>query len=125
MTGRRIRITAGQVTAHASLNGSATADKLWEALPVKARASTWGDEIYFSTAVHDGGDSKAADVVPLGTVGYWPPGSALCLFFGPTPVSRADECRGASPITVLGLIEGDCKVLKKVPSGAAVTVERA
>ncbi len=125
MTGRRVQITAGQVTVHAALNGSATADKLWAALPVKARAGTWGDEIYFSTDVHDEGDPKASDVVPLGTVGYWPPGSALCLFFGPTPVSSAGECRGASPITVLGLIEGDCKALKKVPSGAAVTVERA
>ena len=108
----------------ADLNDSATADSVWRGLPISARASTWGDEIYFSTPVKHAGDPRAKDVVPLGAVGYWPPGNALCLFFGPTPVSKAGEPRGASPITVVGQIEGDCKVLKAVASGAQVTVER-
>ncbi len=122
---RRIKVTAGTVSVDAMLNSSATADSVWAALPIKARASRWGDEVYFSTPVKADGDPKAADVVPLGAVGYWPPGNALCLFFGPTPVSRGNECRGASPITVIGQIEGDPKALKKVPAGAAITVERA
>jgi hypothetical protein len=125
LTGRRIKITAGSVTVYATLNESGTAGKVWGALPIKARANTWGDEVYFTTAVRDEGDPAAKDVVPLGAVGYWPPGSALCLFFGPTPVSRAGEPRGASPITLVGMIEGDSSVLKQTPSGASITVERA
>jgi hypothetical protein len=46
-----MRITAAAVTAAAQLNDSATATAIWEALPISARASTWGDEIYFGIPV--------------------------------------------------------------------------
>jgi len=36
------------------------------------------------------------EVVELGDLGYWPPGQAFCLFFGPTPASQGDEIRPAS-----------------------------
>ena len=49
---RQITITAGSITASAVLNDSTTADAIWEALPITARASTWGDEIYFGIPVH-------------------------------------------------------------------------
>ena len=123
MRERRIKITAGAVTVAAVLDDSATADLVWEALPIEAQASTWGDEIYFRTAVRADEDD-AREVVDFGDVGYWPPGQALCLFFGPTPMSRGDEIRPASPVNVLGKIEGDAAVLKSVGSGSAVTVER-
>jgi hypothetical protein len=50
MSARTIRITAGEVTATATLDGSRTADAIWTALPIEAKASTWGDEIYFDIA---------------------------------------------------------------------------
>ena len=124
MRERRIKITAGGVTVTAVLNETSTADLLWDALPIDAQASTWGDEIYFRTEV-EAGEEDAREVVELGDVGYWPPGQALCLFFGPTPMSRGDEIRPASPVNVLGKIEGDAAVLKSVGAGAAVTVERS
>ncbi len=119
----RIKITAGAVTVAALLDDSATADLVWDALPLQAQASTWGDEIYFSTEVRADEDD-AREVVDFGDVAYWPPGQALCLFFGPTPMSRGDEIRPASPVNVLGKIEGDAAVLKSVGSGSTVTVER-
>jgi hypothetical protein len=64
-------------------------------------------------------------VVELGDVGYWPPGSAFCIFFGRTPVSGPGEIRPASAVNVLGKIDGDPKVFKAVSSGASVTIERA
>ena len=123
MQERRIKITAATVTVTALLNDSATADLVWEALPMDAQASTWGDEIYFRTEVRADEDD-AREVVDFGDVGYRPPGQALCLFFGPTPMSRGDEIRPASPVNVLGKIEGGPAVLKSVGSGAPVTVER-
>ena len=124
MQERRIRISAGDVQVTALLNDSGTADLVWGSLPVEASGSTWGDEIYFRTAVQAEEDN-AQEVVDLGDVGYWPPGQALCLFFGPTPASRGDEIRPASAVNVIGRIEGDSTVLKRVHSGESVVVEKA
>ncbi|NLC56037.1 MAG: hypothetical protein GX774_04290 [Armatimonadetes bacterium] len=121
---REIMITAGPVTARAELRDNATADAIWEALPLEATASTWGDEIYFSIPValepEDG-----QEVVALGDLGYWPPGNAFCIFFGPTPMSRGSEIRPASAVSVFGKVQGDPKVFRQVRSGAVVKIERA
>ena len=66
----------------------------------------------------------AKDVVALGDLGYWPPGHAFCIFFGPTPASRGDEIRPASPVNVVGRVSGDATVFKKVRAGTRVTLER-
>ena len=124
MEERRIRITAGDLVVSAALAATATADLLWSRLPVEGSGSTWGDEIYFRTSI-EAGEEDGREVVDMGDIGYWPPGQALCLFFGPTPASRGDEIRPASPVNVVGRIEGDPTVLKAVPSGTRVLVERA
>ena len=119
----KIRITAGNVVATATLNESNTAKELWRALPLEASAATWGDEIYFGIPVHQGEDD-AQEVVDLGDLGYWPPGHAFCIFFGRTPMSRGNEIRPASPVNVFGHLEGDATVFGSVPAGARVTIER-
>ena len=123
MENRRIKITAAQVSVTAVLDNSRTADLVWDALPIQASGSIWGDEIYFRTSVQ-AEEEDAKEVVDLGDVGYWPPGQALCLFFGPTPASRGDEIRPASPVNVLGKIDGDPTVLKSVRPGSPVVVEK-
>ena len=121
---REIVITAGAVSARATLLDNPTADAIWDALPLEAAGSTWGDEIYFSIPVHvDVQDGQ--EVVDLGDLGYWPPGSAFCIFFGPTPMSRGKEIRPASAVGVFGKVTGDPKVFKKVRSGERVKIERA
>ena len=121
---REIKITAGPVTIDAALNDTDTAAMIWDALPIEASASTWGDEIYFGIPVA-AGEEMGQEVVELGDLGYWPPGSAFCMFFGPTPMSRGDEIRPARPVTVIGRMHGDSTVLKRVSSGAPVLIERA
>ena len=125
MGDRRIRIRAGAVTVSATLDDSSTADAVWEALPITGQVQTWGDEIYFSIPVEAAEAPDARATVDKGAVAYWPPGSALCLFWGPTPMSRGDEIRPASPVNVLGAIEGDPTVLGRAPYGAEIVVERA
>ena len=66
MSDRRIRITAGDVCVTARLNDSATADLVWDALPLEASGNTWGDEIYFRIAVNAGEEDGASDVVEMG-----------------------------------------------------------
>ena len=124
MDERKITVTAGSVLVTATLNDSSTAEALWNALPLEASANTWGDEIYFRVAVQVDEEDGASDVVDMGALAYWPPGQALCLFFGPTPASRGDEIRAASTVNVIGSIEGDATVLKHVESGARVVVSR-
>jgi uncharacterized protein len=119
---RRIRIRAGKVQVEATLNDTQKADKVWAALPIQARASTWGDEIYFSIPVSLE-EENAKETVALGDLGYWPPGNALCIFFGPTPMSRGNEIRPASPVNVFGQVEGDTAALRTVGDGERVTVE--
>ena len=122
---RQIQISAGDVTVVATLNDSPTSDALWDALPIQVAGQTWGDEIYFGISVEAENDDYAEETVEMGAVAYWPPGNALCLFFGPTPMSAPGEIRPASAVNVMGQIEGDATVLKSVPSGATVSVERA
>jgi len=120
---RAIRITAGSLSAEARLNDSKTAGAIWDALPIEAKGQTWGDEIYFDIGLTAGPESPR-EVVELGDLAYWPPGHAFCIFFGPTPVSRGDECRAASVVNVVGKLEGDPTIFKKVRAGTRVTIER-
>ena len=123
MSARRIKITAGGVSAEAELNDSQTADAIYAALPISAKANTWWDEIYFSIPVSLGED-KGRATVDMGDLGYWPPGSAFCIFFGPTPMSQTpSEIRPASPVNVFGKVGGDAMVFKRVRSGEQVTIE--
>jgi hypothetical protein len=121
---RQIEISAGDVIVTAVLNDSDTADELWAALPITARAQTWGDEIYFSipVSVEEAADSQ--ETVEMGAMAFWPPGSALCLFWGPTPMSAPGEIRPASAVNVMGLIDGDPTVLGGVADGTEVVVAR-
>jgi hypothetical protein len=123
MAERAIRITAGPVTTEARLNASQTATAIWDALPIEAKAETWGDEVYFSIGV-DAREDSAKAVVEMGDLGYWPPGRAFCIFFGRTPASRGDEIRPASPVNVVGRVEGDARVFKDVRAGTRVVIDR-
>ena len=117
-----IRISAGPVSAIAELADTSTAQAILDALPITGRASTWGDEIYFTIPINaDEEDARA--VVEAGDIAYWPPGSALCIFFGPTPASRGNEIRPASPVNVVGRVRGDATVFRQVRDGSPVLVE--
>jgi hypothetical protein len=122
----RIRIVTdatGPVEATLTDESPDTAKRIWEALPIEARANTWGDEIYFGIPV-DADPENPREVVDLGDLAYWPPGNAFCIFFGRTPASRGDEIRPASAVNVFGKVEGDPKIFKKVRSGERVRIER-
>ena len=123
MSQKRIRITAAPVVMEAELNQSQTAQQIWEVLPIEVRGNTWGDEIYFSIPVEAEIDN-AQEVVELGELAYWPPGTAFCIFFGPTPMSRGAEIRPASPVNVIGKLIGEPKVFKQVNHGTVVKIEK-
>jgi hypothetical protein len=119
-----IRITAGPVSVRAILSETATGAAIRAALPIRGRASTWGDEVYFAIPV-DAVEDEARAVVNVGDLAYWPPGSAFCIFFGPTPASHGNEIRPASPVNVVGRVEGDATVFRQVRDGTPVLIELA
>jgi len=98
---------------------------IWEALPIEAKANLWGEEIYFSIPVKTGQEKDAREVVSSGELGYWPPGHAFCIFFGPTPASRGDEIRAASAVNIIGKVLSDPKAFLKVKDGAKIILEKA
>ena len=120
----KIKISAGNVSMEAELNDSSTAHMIWNALPIEKHGNTWGDEIYFSIPVR-AQEENAKAVVEKGDIAYWPPGSAFCIFFGPTPASSGDEIRPASPVNVVGKLLGDSEKFKSVSHGEKVIIEKS
>mgnify|MGYP001304528219 CR=1 FL=1 len=116
-------LEVGPVRLQAELADNSIAAAILNALPISERCQRWGEEIYFPIPVdmaNDGGQ----DVVELGDLAYWPPGKALCIFFGPTPASHGDEPRAASAVTVVGKVVGDLLPLSQVQSGAEIVISK-
>ena len=124
MGDRQIQISTGNLTLAATLNELETANQLWESLPITGRVQIWGDEIYFSIPLNVEEELGSQETVQAGTVAYWPPGSALCLFWGPTPISVPGEIRPASAVNVVGILDNDPNLLAEVPSQAEIIIEK-
>jgi len=118
----RIRIAWPKGAASAVLSDTPTARALVKALPLKARAQTWGEEVYFEIPVAGKVEPNAAQVVPAGTVCFWVEGSSLALPWGRTPISEGDEPKLVTRCNILGKIDGDAKRLASVHSGDAITI---
>ena len=122
---RRITITSGAFQSDGVLYATPTADAVWNCLPLHASVHTWGDEIYISIPVQADLEPDAKEVVEIGDMGYWPSGAALCIFFGPTPVSRPGEIRPASAVNVFGKVTGATEGFKKITDGSAISIAKA
>jgi hypothetical protein len=122
MSYARIKITWPRGAVSATLEDTPTARALAAALPVTARAQTWGEEVYFELPVKATLEGAAKQVVPPGTVCFWTEGNALALPWGRTPASEGDESRLVTRCNVLGVIDGDPRQLASVRSGDSITV---
>jgi hypothetical protein len=120
-----IRITSAAISVDAELNDSPTAPAIRRSLPIDARASIWGDEVYFTIPVEAAVEPDARAEVEIGELGYWPTGNAFCIFFGPTPASTSDKPVAASPVNILGKVLGDATVFRSVRNGDRVRIEAA
>ena len=97
-------------------------EKLVDKAPFRSRVNRWGDEIYFELPVRLGLKGERVEM-EVGEIAYWPPGNALCLFFGPTPVSKGDEPRAYSPAKPLGRVLEGLEKLREVRDGEEVEVK--
>jgi uncharacterized protein len=122
---RRLFIKGYRAAVEVRLENGPTAKEIWDRLPIEAEARLWGEEIYFPIPVSTEPEPAAREEVEVGDVGYWPPGNALCLFFGRTPASTNENPRAASPVTVVGKIVGGIEGCRLVQSGEKLSVESA
>jgi len=111
-------------------------------LPFDSTASTWGEEVYFSTPVQV---QREADARPLsapasrgittslhgttlvqpGELAFWVEGDSIAIGYGRTPISQGNEIRLAARTNIWGRALSDVKQLKSVKPGAAIRVEQA
>lgn len=122
---REVLIRAGEVAIRARLRDTPTAKRIWQTLPIYASASRWGDEVYFAAGVSVEREDEARDVVEPGEIAFWPDGDAIAIGFGPTPMSRGDEIRLASPCNVWADALDDVRQLNSVRAGARIAVIEA
>lgn len=121
----RIKIAIGDITLDAELFDTPCAKAIADALPIETRPNEWGDEFYFEIPVKTPLDETATTKVSVGDIGYWPPGKALAIFFGPTPMSRGPEPVPASEVNLVGRIRGDSALLKKAKGAAKIRIEKS
>jgi len=121
---QKIRILAGSVTLAAELSDSECAKAIAGKLPVDAVPNEWGDEFYFAIPVKLPLDATATRKLTIGDIGYWPPGQALAIFFGRTPMSTGPDPVPASEVNLVGRIVGDALLLNKAKGAARIRIEK-
>ena len=120
-----IRIFAGATTLEGEFFDTACARAMAGMLPIETHPHEWGDEFYFEVPVKMELDESATTGVKVGDIGYWPPGAALAIFFGPTPLSVGDDPVPASAVNLVGRITADARELKKEKGTQKIRIEKA
>ena len=100
-----IEVQVGELILRCELSDTACAQAIAESLPLDTSFNTWGEEFYFEISVSAELDGTATSDVEVGTIGYWPPGRALAIFFGRTPMSTSDKPVPASDGNLVGTLE--------------------
>lgn len=119
-----MKIKTSKAIFEVELNNSETAKAIESVLPITGTVNKWGDEIYVYVKEDIELEEDATDVVDNGAVCYWPDGPALCIFYGPTPMSKANECRAASLVNIIGKIKGSLEKLREIQPKDKITFEK-
>ena len=119
----KIRITIQTITLDAELFDTRCAREIAGVLPIITGPNEWGDEFYFEIPVDMPSDETATTAVRVGDIGYWPPGRALAIFFGPTPMSKGSAPVPASAVNLVGKINGDATLLRNAKGAAEIRIE--
>ena len=98
-------------------------------LPVEVNIHKWGEELYTdrTTIAVEQEDNLKTEVNEL-DVAYWPEGNALCLFYGPTPISKNGKILAYSPVNIIGKIIGSSSkddILNRIKERTRVTIRES
>ena len=120
----RIKIFISDICLDGELFDTQCSTEIASILPFETRPKAWGDEFYFEIPVNMSLDDTATTHVKIGEIGFWPPGNALAIFFGPTPMSKGNDPVPASAVNVVGNITGDATVLKNAKGARLIRIEK-
>jgi uncharacterized protein len=102
-----------------------TVKAILDNLPIEVNINKWGKELYTGKTLIRAQEENAKSEVNLLDVAFWPEGSALCLFYGPTPISKSDKIEPYSPVNIVGHIvseQGD--IINKVKATTKVIIKQ-
>ncbi len=119
---RQIEIIIGGITLNATLLKTATADRIWQFLPIFATVELWPGVLNFDTDVESGLEPGAGFLVQPGDIVFTPDQDTISLAFAATPISRPGEIRLARPANVWAQTSDDISVLARVWPGQQVTI---
>ena len=103
-----------------------TTRAILDSLPLKVKINRWGDELYTDKTPISAEEENSQYVVSLSDVAYWPEGNAICLFMGPTPISKEpNKILPYSPVNVIGKIitTSTHNILDKVKESTSVIIK--
>jgi len=101
-----------------------TVKAILDNLPIEIKINRWGDELYTDKTPIVAEEENAQSIVNLLEVAYWPEENALCLFYGPTPISKSpDEILPYSPVNVVGKIISEEDILYQIKEGSKVVIK--
>ena len=103
-----------------------TIKAILDGLPIKVKINRWGDELYTDKTTIFAEEENPQSVVYLSDVAYWPEGNAICLFLGPTPISKeSDKILPYSPVNIIGRIIASSAhgILDKVEESTTVIIK--
>ena len=119
----KVRFETSRGSFDGTLNESEIAQAIAGRLPIASTVMRWGEEIYFNVPVKMA-NTKPTRAVKVGDIGYWPEGPSLCIFFGKTPVSKGNEPRPATDVTIVGRTDVAPALLRSIEEGTSITISR-
>ncbi|MDR0791386.1 MAG: AfsR family transcriptional regulator [Methanomassiliicoccaceae archaeon] len=122
MSSIKIRTRSGEWSA--VLDDSDISNEIWLSLPFSSDINMLGSQMYFVMPLDSKvkGDSKVFD---KGDIVYWPEADALCIFFGPTPLSVDDRPVAAFPMKKIGYVTEECSGMEMSGDRTRITIERS
>ncbi len=105
----------GKAQAELDERNPGIAAAFWKALPIEAKASLWGEEVYFDIPLQLE-DENPSPSASSGDICYWSPGPAFCIFFGKT--------QPYSPVNHLGNVVEGLELFRNVAAGDRIVLSR-
>lgn len=93
-----------------------TAARFYKNLPMEGKAKQWLDEVYFIIPLELEYENQSPDA-SKGDLSYWPPGAALCIFYG--------ESQPASPVNHIGKVTSNLELFRNIHDDDEIMVRRA